>query len=107
MTQSPTHPITRSPNAPILQDFVFGGIESDESRLLANERARWQGIRHEQGSEAALYRRAKRSPPSTKITSPVVYSASTRKRTAWATSSARPQRRSSVPFSTTRSCSGV
>lgn len=35
----------QSPNAPILPDFVFGGIESDESRLLANERARWQGIR--------------------------------------------------------------
>ena len=48
MTQSPTHPITRSPNSPILQDFVFGGIESDEARLLAHERARWQGIRHEQ-----------------------------------------------------------
>ena len=38
---------------PILQDFVFGGIESDEARLLANERARWQGIRHEQRMEPA------------------------------------------------------
>jgi len=37
----------------ILQDFVFGGIESDEARLLANERARWQGIRHEQRMEPA------------------------------------------------------
>lgn len=40
--------MTQSPNTPILPDFVFGGIESDESRLLVNERARWQSIRHEQ-----------------------------------------------------------
>ena len=45
MTQSTNPPI---PQSPVLQDFVFGGIESDEARLLANERARWQGIRHEQ-----------------------------------------------------------
>jgi cyclomaltodextrinase len=45
--------MTQSPNQPILPDFVFGGIESDESRLLANERARWQGIRHEQRIEPA------------------------------------------------------
>jgi len=38
----------QSTNPPILQDFVFGGIESDDARLLAHERARWQGIRHEQ-----------------------------------------------------------
>jgi glycosidase len=30
-----------------MQDFVFGGIEADEGKLLANERQRWQGIRHE------------------------------------------------------------
>ena len=29
--------MTQSPNSPIPQDFVFGGIESDESRFLANE----------------------------------------------------------------------
>ncbi len=31
-----------------LQDFVFGGIESDDTRLLATERARHRGLRHEQ-----------------------------------------------------------
>lgn len=45
--------MTQSTVQPILQDFVFGGIESDESRLLANECARWQGIRHEQRIEPA------------------------------------------------------
>ena len=45
--------MTQSTTQPILPDFVFGGIESDESRLLANERARWQGIRHEQRMEPA------------------------------------------------------
>ncbi len=33
--------------APIMQDFVFGGIEADEGRLLAGARARYTGVRHE------------------------------------------------------------
>ncbi|MGL4650948.1 MAG: alpha-amylase family glycosyl hydrolase [Caldilineaceae bacterium] len=31
----------------IMGDFVFGGIESDDTRMLAVERARWSGLRHE------------------------------------------------------------
>jgi len=33
-------------NYGIMDDFVFGGIESDDHRLLATERARWSGLRH-------------------------------------------------------------
>ncbi len=53
MNQSSNQPFNHSTTQPILPDFVFGGIESDENRLLANERARWQGIRHEQRIEPA------------------------------------------------------
>ncbi len=38
--------MTREPHAPVMADFVFGGIESDESRLLETERSRWHGLRH-------------------------------------------------------------
>ena len=31
----------------IMQDFVFGGIESDEAHLLAAQRELWRGIRHQ------------------------------------------------------------
>ncbi|MEZ4716891.1 MAG: hypothetical protein R2851_12505 [Caldilineaceae bacterium] len=30
----------------VMADFVFGGIEADEQRLLATERARHSGVRH-------------------------------------------------------------
>ncbi len=30
----------------VMADFVFGGIESDEGRLLESERKRWSGLRH-------------------------------------------------------------
>ncbi len=33
--------------ASIMQDFVFGGIEADEARLLTTARARFAGVRHE------------------------------------------------------------
>ncbi len=33
--------------APIMADFVFGGIEADEARLLTTTRARFAGVRHE------------------------------------------------------------
>ena len=36
---------------PIMADFVFGGIEADEGRLLATERAARSGIRHFQQIE--------------------------------------------------------
>ena len=33
-------------NQPVMADFVFGGIESDEQRLLQTERLARAGIRH-------------------------------------------------------------
>lgn len=43
----PSSPLPGSPpeNA-VVQDFVFGGIEQDDARLLAVERQRWLGLRH-------------------------------------------------------------
>ncbi|MDQ3249083.1 MAG: glycoside hydrolase family 13 protein [Chloroflexota bacterium] len=41
-TTQPTDPAT----APIMGDFIFGGIESDQGRLLADQRNQWRGIRH-------------------------------------------------------------
>ncbi len=38
---------TAAATAPIMEDFVFGGIEADESRLLTTTRARFAGVRHE------------------------------------------------------------
>ena len=40
-----TQPIDPA-TAPIMGDFVFGGIESDEGRLLADQRNQSRGIRH-------------------------------------------------------------
>ncbi len=40
---APPAPITHG----IMGDFVFGGIEADDVRLVATERARWSGLRHE------------------------------------------------------------
>ncbi len=38
--------IPSSPAATVMQDFVFGGIESDPDQLLGVEQRRWRGIRH-------------------------------------------------------------
>ena len=38
--------MTESISNPIMQDFIFGGIEADPSLLLATEQRRWRGIRH-------------------------------------------------------------
>jgi glycosidase len=38
---------TAAATEPIMEDFVFGGIEADESRLLTTTRARFAGVRHE------------------------------------------------------------
>ncbi|MBX2999772.1 MAG: hypothetical protein KF893_14730 [Caldilineaceae bacterium] len=38
--------MNKKPSSTIMQDFVFGGIEADPSRLLETEQKRWRGIRH-------------------------------------------------------------
>jgi len=37
---------TRSGPPPVMDDFIFGGIEADEGQLLADARQLWHGIRH-------------------------------------------------------------
>lgn len=39
--------VSAAATEPIMQDFVFGGIEADEARLLTTARARFAGARHE------------------------------------------------------------
>jgi glycosidase len=43
----PTAPTPTAPTHGIMDDFVFGGIESDDARLLEAERLRRLGLRHE------------------------------------------------------------
>ncbi len=42
---------TPQPQTNVMEDFVFGGIEADEQQLLADERNRWRGIRHQYAIE--------------------------------------------------------
>ncbi|MCX6050618.1 MAG: alpha-amylase family glycosyl hydrolase [Chloroflexi bacterium] len=37
---------TQSNLQPVMEDFIFGGIEADERQLLADTRQLWRGIRH-------------------------------------------------------------
>jgi glycosidase len=50
-TENPTDAVT----AGVMDDFVFGGIEADQSQMIAAERERYTGLRH-------LYNLAPRDP---------------------------------------------